>query len=71
VKPGGGFEIELEGEIAAIVELAQGTECKKIALEAAVREAFRGSAKMVEGPQLPLFALARRRGDCEAASRRR
>jgi len=53
VRPGetrGSFEVELEGEIAAMVELAQGAECKKAAQDgAAVPEAFRSSVKVVAG----------------------
>jgi site-specific DNA recombinase len=53
VKPGearGSFELELEGEIAAMVELAQGPERNKAAPDgAAVRDAFRRSVKVVAG----------------------
>jgi hypothetical protein len=65
VKPGaarGSFEVELEGEIAAMVALAQGPERSKAAPDgAAVCDAFR-SVKVVAGAGYHLYRTALRRG---------
>ncbi|HET9336850.1 MAG TPA: hypothetical protein VFO12_10650, partial [Sphingomicrobium sp.] len=56
------LELELEGEVAAMVELAQGGggDNKKAAWGAAVRDAFRRSVKVVAGTGFTAFAGARR-----------
>jgi hypothetical protein len=57
-EPRGSFEVELEGEIAAMVELAQTANIKKAAQDGtAVPEVFRRSVKVVAGARNCLYLL--------------
>jgi hypothetical protein len=54
----GSFEVELEGEIAAMVELAQGANIKKAAQNgAALPDAFRSSVKVVAGERSQQYRI--------------
>ena len=62
VKPGetrGSFELEPEGELAALVELAQGPERNTAALDgAAIRDAFRRPVEVIAGARSQQYRMA-------------